>query len=85
MITNQSVVERNNKIVEILNSQYSQSPFTQQSLGGSQYSDRYALSQDSNYGSEYSQGPSNLGTQDSFLDGFSSTQGSENSYKTQQF
>jgi regulator of nonsense transcripts 1 len=66
-------------------SQYSQSPFTQQSLGGSQYSDRYALSQDSNYGSEYSQGPSNLGTQDSFLDGFSSTQGSENSYKTQQF
>jgi len=66
-------------------SQYSQSPFTQQSLGGSQYSDRYALSQDSNYGSEYSQGPSNLGTQDSFLDGFSSTQGSESSYKTQQF
>jgi len=77
--------DRRNPQSQYSQNPYSQSPFTQQSLGGSQYSDRYALSQDSNFGSEYSQGTSNLGTQDSFLDGFSTTQGSESSYKTQQF
>jgi regulator of nonsense transcripts 1 len=69
-------------------SQYSQNtqhPFTQGL--GSQYTDRYSLSQDSNFGSEYSQPlGSHIGTQDSYLDGFSSTQGSEASFvKTQQF
>jgi len=69
-----------------LQTQYSQNsqPFTQSM--GSQYGDmRYSLSQDSsNYGSDYGLVGAHLGTQDSFLDGFS-TQGSDTTFRSQQF
>eukprot|EP01126_Amoeba_proteus_P000013 TRINITY_DN10003_c0_g1_i10.p1 TRINITY_DN10003_c0_g1~~TRINITY_DN10003_c0_g1_i10.p1 ORF type:complete len:398 (+),score=82.45 TRINITY_DN10003_c0_g1_i10:169-1362(+) len=70
---------------------FSQSrPFTQQSLGTSQQS-QYdfsfpLLSQESSFGdfSQASNSQLNSGTQESYLEGFPSTQGSE-TYKTQQF